>query len=173
MTTETYTIRLAAPEDIKATLEMKLRAWRETYQEQRPEAFFAAAESRLEMEADWWARGLAQGAELWIATDEQSNVIGVAGGGPASEDDADAGVDIELQVLYVLADHHGTGIGERLLEAVLDGRDAVLWVLEANPRAQAFYVNHGFVADGRIEALADQWAGLNEIRMVRRSGNRG
>lgn len=173
MTTETYEIRLATPEDIKATLGMKLQAWREAYKEQRPDSFFTDAEARLEAEADWWARGLAQGAELWIATDGQSNVIGVAGGGPVADDDSDTGVGIELQVLYVLAGHHGTGLGEKLLETVLDGRDAVLWVLEDNPRAQAFYVKHGFAADGRIEALADAWSGLNEIRMVRRGGNRG
>ena len=173
MTTETYAIRLATPEDVKATLGMKLRAWRETYKEQRPESFFASAEARLESEADWWARGLAQGAELWIATDAQSNVVGVAGGGPAADEDSDTGAGIELQVLYVLAEHHGTGLGEKLLETVLNGRGAVLWVLEDNPRAQAFYAKHGFAADGRVEALADDWAGLNEIRMVRGGTNRG
>lgn len=173
MTTKTYTIRLATPEDIKATLEMKLRAWREAYGDQRPESFFSNAEGRLEMEADWWARGLAQGAELWIALDEDSNIVGVAGGGPASDDDSDSGVQLDLQILYVLAGHYGTGLAARLLETVLTGRDALLWVLENNPRAQAFYAKHGFVADGRAEALADDWTGLNEIRMVRRGANRG
>ncbi|MGL3807842.1 N-acetyltransferase family protein [Paeniglutamicibacter sp. R2-26] len=173
MTTETYEIRRAAPEDVKATLGMKLRAWRETYKDQRPESFFSAAEARMEAEEDWWTRGLAQGAELWIATDGQSNIVGVAGGGPAADDDADTGVGIELQLLYVLGDHHGTGLGQRLLETVLTGRDAVLWVLEGNARARAFYARHGFVADGRVEALADDWEGLNEVRMVRRGTRRG
>lgn len=173
MSTETYTIRLATPEDINATLDMKLRAWREAYADQRPESFFTAAEGRMEMEADWWARGMAQGAELWIALDEESNIVGVAGGGPAADDDADTGVMIDLQVLYVLSEHHGTGLAVKLLETVLVGRGALLWVLENNPRAQAFYAKHGFVADGRIEALADHWEGLNEIRMVRRGGTRG
>lgn len=173
MTTETYTIRLATPEDINATLEMKLQAWREAYGDQRPETFFTAAEGRMEMEADWWARGMAQGAELWIATDSEANIVGVAGGGPAAEDDADTGVNLDLQVLYVLAGQYGSGLAAKLLETVLTGRDALLWVLENNPRAQAFYAKHGFVADGRSEALADHWAGLNEIRMVRRGGIRG
>lgn len=173
MTTETYTIRLATPEDINATLEMKLRAWREAYGDQRPESFFTAAEGRRDMEADWWTRGLAQGAELWIATDSESNIVGVAGGGPAADDDADTGVELDLQVLYVLSGHYGTGLAAKLLETVLTGRDALLWVLENNPRAQAFYAKHGFVADGRIESLVDDWAGLKEIRMVRRGGNRG
>jgi GNAT superfamily N-acetyltransferase len=116
---------------------------------------------------------LAQGAELWIATDSESNIVGVAGGGPAADDDADTGVELDLQVLYVLSGHYGTGLAAKLLETVLTGRDALLWVLENNPRAQAFYAKHGFVADGRIESLVDDWAGLKEIRMVRRGGNRG
>ncbi|MET0870888.1 MAG: GNAT family N-acetyltransferase [Paeniglutamicibacter terrestris] len=173
MTTEPYSIRLATPEDIPAALEMKLRAWEETYSDQRPASFFENARASLEKQADWWTRGLAQGAELWIATTADGEVVGVAGGGPASDDDADTGISIELQLLYVLALAHGTGLGARLLETVLGQRDAVLWVLENNPRAQAFYAKQGFVADGRVEALLDDWAGLNEVRMVRRGGTRG
>lgn len=173
MSTPTYNIRLATPEDIDATLEMKLLAWRQTYAEQRPESFFSNAQARQELEADWWARGLAQGAELWIALDQNSNIVGVAGGGPVAEDDLGTGVGIELQVLYVLADHYGNGLGAQLLETVLSGRDALLWVLEGNARAIAFYKKHGFVPDGRIEALADDWAGLREICMVRKGASRG
>ena len=134
---------------------MKLASWEEAYGSQRP------------------ARGLAQGAELWIAANASGGIVGVAGGGPAADDDADTQVGIELQVLYVLASHHGTGLGERLMSAVLGDRDAVLWVLEHNPRARGFYEKHGFVADGRVEALAGDWAGLNEVRMVRRGANHG
>lgn len=173
MTTEPYAIRLAVPEDIPAALQMKLQAWEETYGSQRPASFFANARASLEQQGDWWIRGLAQGAELWIATNPAGDIVGIAGGGPAAEDDADTGIDIELQVLYVLAAEHGTGLGERLLDAVLGERAAVLWVLEHNPRAQAFYAKHGFDADGRMEPLADDWSGLNEIRMVRRGAHRG
>lgn len=173
MNTNLYTLRLATPEDIPAALEMKLAAWEETYADQRPGSFFDNARAALEQQSDWWARGLAQGAELWIATDADSRIVGVAGGGPSADDDADTGIGIELQILYVLAEHHGTGLGKRLMDTVLGNRDALLWVLEHNPRARRFYAKHGFVADGRIEALADDWAGLKEIRMVRRGANRG
>ncbi|PQZ89044.1 GNAT family N-acetyltransferase [Arthrobacter sp. MYb227] len=173
MSTQTYTIRLATPEDISATLEMKLLAWRQTYTDQRPESFFNNAQARQELEADWWARGLAQGAELWIALDQDSNIVGVAGGGPVAEEDLGTGVGLELQVLYVLAEHYGSGLGAQLLETVLSGRDSLLWVLEGNARAIAFYKKHGFITDGRIESLADDWAGLREICMVRRGDSRG
>ena len=38
-----------------------------------------------------------------------------------------------------------------------------LWVADPNPRAQAFYRKHGFVADGRAQVEG----GVREIRMVR------
>ena len=51
-----------------------------------------------------------------------------------------------------------------LLEAVVDPEDPVaLWVADPNPRAQAFYRRHGFVADGAAQVQG----GVREIRMVR------
>jgi len=38
-----------------------------------------------------------------------------------------------------------------------------MWVADPNPRAQAFYRKHGFVADGAAQ-VED---GVREIRMVR------
>ena len=70
-------------------------------------------------------------------------IVGCAGAGPAQDDDADAAVPYELQMLYVLAQAHGTGLGLRLLDAAIGGKPALLWVLEDNPRAQAFYRKHG------------------------------
>ena len=51
-----------------------------------------------------------------------------------------------------------------LLEAVVDpAESAALWVADPNPRAQAFYRKHGFVADGESQ-VED---GVREIHMVR------
>jgi hypothetical protein len=51
-----------------------------------------------------------------------------------------------------------------LLEAVIDpAESAALWVADPNPREQAFYRKHGFVADGTAQAEG----GVREIRMVR------
>ena len=67
-------------------------------------------------------------------------------------------------MLYVYAADHGTGVGGALLEAVIDpAESAALWVADPNPRAQAFYRKHGFVADGTAQ-VGD---GVREIRMVR------
>ena len=66
-------------------------------------------------------------------------------------------------MLYVYAADHGTGAGRALLEAVLDpAESAALWVADPNPRAQAFYRKHGFVADGTAQ-VED---GVREIRRL-------
>ena len=63
--------------------------------------------------------------------------------------DADVAWARQLYVLYVSAANHGTGAGPALLDAVVDPEQSVaLWVADPNPRAQAFYRKHGFVADG-------------------------
>ncbi|MFT4470734.1 N-acetyltransferase family protein [Arthrobacter sulfonylureivorans] len=164
----TYCVRRATSHDVPATLDMKLAAWRETYATQRPASFFAAEAAQREQQIDWWSRGLAAGAELWIAEDPSGRIIGCAGAGPTQDDDGDTGVPYELQMLYVLERAYGTALGQQLLEAAIGGNPALLWVLEDNPRAQAFFRKHGFAADGRREALTGPWDGLHEIRMVRR-----
>ena len=80
------------------------------------------------------------------------------------EDRTDGTPDRALHVLYVLADHHGTGVGAALLDAVAPASAAhMLWVADPNPRAQAFYAKHGFVPDGTVRV--DD--GVREVRMTR------
>jgi GNAT superfamily N-acetyltransferase len=93
-------------------------------------------------------------------------VIGVAMAGPPES--PEPGWRLHLYVLYVLAAHHGSGAGAALLDAVVGHESAALWVADPNPRAQAFYLKHGFVPDGTFQVEN----GLREIRMVRISGDR-
>jgi GNAT superfamily N-acetyltransferase len=89
-------------------------------------------------------------------------VIGVAMAGPPES--PEPGWSVHLYVLYVLAADHGTGAGAALLNAVIGPQEsAALWVADPNPRAQAFYRKHGFVADGTVQ-VED---GVREICMVR------
>ena len=101
-------------------------------------------------------------AEHRVAVAEQDGaLVGLAMSGPPQ----DAGAwERQLYVLYVRAVDHGTGAGPALLQAVLDpGVPVALWVADPNPRAQAFYRRHGFVADGAVQVEH----GVREVRMVR------
>ena len=64
---------------------------------------------------------------------------------PAITDDAEAAMRLHLRC-------HGA---------------AFLWVLEDNPRAQAFYARNSFGADGARDVLGADWHNLPEIRRVR------
>ncbi|WIB76869.1 GNAT family N-acetyltransferase [Curtobacterium sp. MCPF17_002] len=95
--------------------------------------------------------------------DHDDAVVGIAMSGPATATGDDSAA-VQLYVLYLLDGHHGSGTGSALLDSVLDpGDDAVLWVADPNPRAQAFYRKHGFVFDGAEQTDG----GVRERRMVR------
>jgi GNAT superfamily N-acetyltransferase len=79
--------------------------------------------------------------------EREGELIGIAMSGPSP--DAAATGARQLYVLYVVAAEHGAGAGGPLLDAVIAPvESAALWVADPNPRAQAFYREHGFVADG-------------------------
>ena len=159
-----FTVRPAQVEDVEAMARMHMRSWQETYRGLMPDHVLDDPGLVAARERFWTA----------VLTDERFRtsraavaerdgaVIGVALAGP-SEDPTFAGIT-HLYVLYVLAAEHGSGAGTALLDAVLAPEEpATLWVADPNPRAQAFYRKHGFLADGTVQ-VED---GLREIRMVR------
>ena len=141
-----------------------VRSWQETYRGLMSDAVlddpgFLTARERF------WTAVLTdeRHRENRVAVAERDGeLVGTAMSGPPL--DAASPWARQLYVLYVYAAHHGTGVGPALLEAVVDREESVgLWVADPNPRAQAFYRKHGFVADGTAQ-VAD---GVREIRMVR------
>jgi ribosomal protein S18 acetylase RimI-like enzyme len=74
--------------------------------------------------------------------------------------------DTELYSIYVETAHHVSGAAQALLDAVLGGAPAQLWVVADNARAQAFYHRNGFAPDGATQ-VEEHLANLADIRMVR------
>lgn len=157
-------VRAARIGDVGAMARVHVISWQETYRGLVSDAFLDDP-GRLPARERMWTAMLTEDrfAKNRVAVAERDGVvIGIAMSGPA--EDADAPSPTELAVLYLLADAHGSGAGAELLDAVIDPyEDAALWVADPNPRAQAFYVKHGFVADGttRLEGT------IRAIRMVR------
>jgi ribosomal protein S18 acetylase RimI-like enzyme len=164
------TVRPARVEDVVQMARVNVRSWQETYRGLMSDAVlddpgFLAARERF------WTAALTDERyrENRLAVAERDGeLIGIAMSGPPL--DTAAAWTRQLYVLYVHAADHGTDAGPSLLEAVLDpAESAALWVADPNPRAQAFYRKHGFVADGTVQ-VED---GVREIRMVRGMQHRG
>lgn len=119
----------------------------------------AAGGWRLRLEVD------EPGSRLVAAVDADGTVIALASAGVTR--DADALTGWELYSINVLPDRQGTGLADDLIRVTLGGRDATVWVVRGNTRAQAFYRRHGFSVEGATKL--HEGTGASEIRMVRRS----
>lgn len=99
-------------------------------------------------------------------SEREGKIVGFVSIGPGRDADADG----ELYAIYVHPKHWGTGIGRELIEAgeerlrELGYRDAILWVLEDNPRAHRFYDAAGWRADGTSRPIEIFGVEVPEVR---------
>jgi ribosomal protein S18 acetylase RimI-like enzyme len=156
-------VRRARLEDARAIAQVHAETWREAY-----EHVFGAerlASVTIDARLAQWERILAAG---------QSDVFVAAAGGivgfVSTGDSRDADAEAELFAIYVLPEAWGTGAGSALMRAGIEAMrlrasgDAVLWVLDDNPRARRFYEREGWTLDG--ERKEDEYLGLRvpEVR---------
>jgi GNAT superfamily N-acetyltransferase len=160
-----YQLRQATPEDAKAVVLMHTLSHEECYPDLLSPAFFAARREAIPERVDRRRTYLDVPHPRIIALDANDEVVGLADAGPGR--DGDGPVPLELYSIYILARAQGRGLGAALLGAAIGESPAYLWVLEGNPRAQAFYRRHGFRPDGRRGLLPPEWESVPEIRMVR------
>jgi GNAT superfamily N-acetyltransferase len=146
-------------------------SWVEAYSDLLPPEFWDGfrPESRVAL----WRRLLDHRRPEWRAAVAlvDGEVVGVALTGAATAGEGDAYPPVrerQLDILYLLAAHQGTGIAQRLLDAVLSpGEPAQLWVFEDNPRARRFYERNGFLPDGARHVFGPELGRQPEIRLVR------
>jgi len=160
-----FTLRTATPDDAETVPRLHLAAWRESYGHLLPAEFFETREAAMDERIERHREALAGSYQPVLAHDAGGELVGMAFAAPSRDEDAPCG--LELQLIYALQRVHGTGVGQALLDAVIGKEVAYLWVLEDNPRAQAFYRRNGFAPDGKRELLPAEWEELPEIRMVR------
>lgn len=158
------TVRPARVDDVAAMARVLVGSWRETYRGLMPDRVLDDP-ALVDARERFWTAALVDEryrANRVAVAERDGAVIGVAMAGPPES--PESGWSLHLYVLYVLAAAHGSGAGAALLDAVIHpDESAALWVADPNPRAQAFYRKHGFVADGTVQ-VED---GVREIRMVR------
>jgi GNAT superfamily N-acetyltransferase len=160
------TVRSAVVEDVVQMARVHVQCWQETYRGLMPDAVLDDPDCLAARERFWTAAltDTRYRNNRAAVAERDGDVIGIAMSGPPL--DREAAWTWQLYVLYVCAAEHGTGAGRALMGTVIEPAEpAALWVADPNPRAQAFYRKHGFVADGAAQIQG----GVREIRMVRRS----
>ncbi|WP_241968918.1 GNAT family N-acetyltransferase [Microcella putealis] len=154
--------------DVEDIARVHVEGWRETYAGQLPDSSFDA--DALARRRQMWTSILTSPPRstrrVAVAT-SNGHIVGLAlADEPRDAADRAAGVTQQLYALYLLSAHHGSGLGQRMLDAVIDDGPALLWVAKDNPRAQSFYRRNGFTLDG-TEIIDDDVPTFVECRMVR------
>lgn len=102
-------------------------------------------------------------ARVATAVDDRGTIIGLAAAG--STRDGDAPTPWELYSINVVLAQRGSGVADELIRVTAGDKDASVWVLAENGRAQSFYHRHGFAIEGA--AALDEVTGGRTLRMVR------
>lgn len=178
-------VRAPVPDDGPAIARAHVRAWQEGYAGLMPQAFLDGLDEEERGRA-WEQRliahrrttagpGRTEGPEFLVAeltgeVDGVDGVVGVATIGPEREPGPGRQSGGEVWMVNVHPDAWGRGVGSALLAAAVAAladrghRSPVLWVLEGNARARAFYERNGWTFDGATKSDDFGGAPLCELR---------
>jgi GNAT superfamily N-acetyltransferase len=151
--------------DAEALGRVHATCWHETYDHLISRAALESVSARRM--AELWTHWMNQGEDyIQYAALVNGEIVGFVGAGPARNDDAPRAR--ELYFIYLLDAWHGTGIGQKLFDAVAPaGEPLYLWVAEDNPRAHRFYARNGFTPDGATQDEPFLGETITEVRLVR------
>lgn len=152
--------RDATPDDAPAIAAVHVASWNAAYRGViADDALDELTEGRL---AEEWREGIERpdpaGSKVAVVGDG-AEITGYSRYGPARDDDLDPREVAEVYGFYLHPDVWGRGGGTALMDHVVADlrrasfRSAVLWVVQVNERAQAFYRARGFAPDGRDDKL--------------------
>ena len=156
-----FTIKkMETAEEIEGKPRVHWQTWREAYDEILP------AEFQEQMTLDKFRFYSQKYPENTFIALDDAKVVGFVSYGDFRDPATIAG---EIIALYVLKDYYGKGVGQQLMQAAFAALysypEILLWVLEDNKRAIAFYEKMGFVFDGG-EKVIDLGKAVKEKRML-------
>ncbi len=164
-------IRPAVPEDALAVARVHVQSWQAAYRGLLPDEYLDALrpEDRAPHYDFTHTDPATPNTLVAVETDE---VLGFATTMP-SRDETLANYG-ELSALYVAPEHWRKGIGTMLIAAAYKHlvrrgyRDALLWILAGNTRAEHFYQMDGWRPDGVRRSETVWGVTVDELRYVRR-----
>jgi ribosomal protein S18 acetylase RimI-like enzyme len=163
-------VRRALPADARAIAEVTVRGWQAAYRGLMPAEFLdglsvagreLAWRSRLESDEEG-------AAPAWLA-ERDRHVVGFVASGPPRDEDMPPHA-AEVYAIYVVPEAWRGGVGRSLLETAVGHwrshgvTTVVLWVLEDNAPARAFYEATAWEPDGGRQQLEIAGTSLTEIR---------
>jgi ribosomal protein S18 acetylase RimI-like enzyme len=158
-------IRPGTPEDAEAVARVHIATWQVAY------AGILPQEGLDQLSGEPAARQVKFHRSFPpIVAEADGEIVGFVSVGRANDEDADG----ELYAIYVHPDHWDRGFGRDLLLAgeerlrELGHEHAVLWVLEANPRARRFYELGGWTLDGTRRPIEVFGVEVPEVRYEKR-----
>jgi GNAT superfamily N-acetyltransferase len=159
-------VRDARREDAAAIARVHTRSWQVAYTHAFPAE--ALAGISVERRTEWWAQQLSAPSRrvALLVAEIDGEVRGFASVGPADEDERLG----ELYAIYVDPDHWGAGLGRTLIAEAEERlrsagfTEAILWVLEDNPRTRRFYEAAGWTHDGGAKLDTHLGTEVSEVR---------
>ena len=163
-------LRPATPDDAAAIARVHVESWQGAYAHVFPPE--RLAELSTDGRARWWRSQLADLPERTrvVVDVDAAEAAGFASVGPSRDADTDPARVGELYSIYVLPERWGSGVGRRLIGAAhgaldeLGFQEAILWVLEDNPRARRFYEAAGWSLDGATKEDVFLGVRVTEVR---------
>lgn len=168
-------IRAAHHDDAQAIEDLRVAGWKAGYRGVIDDAYLDG----LQGDVEWRRRGIEMPAPFinLVATDGDQ-ILGWISGGPAAAEEpgVNPGSTFDIRACYVHPDHWRTGIGARLMKAILDDIDVrwtsvVVWTLRDTPRSIRFYESCGFVLDGETKGGSrgqdDRATETHEVRLTK------
>ena len=154
--------------DADAIAEIRIASWQAAYDHVFPADALAGLTGSRDESAERWRSWLADpDTSQTVVAEIGGRVVGYANVGPARDAPEGCG---ELFMIYVAPSEWGHGAGRALMAAALRHlrqsgfQEAVLWVLEDNPRTRRFYELAGWHEDGGVKQ--EEWLGslVSEVR---------
>ncbi|MDQ2968067.1 MAG: GNAT family N-acetyltransferase [Actinomycetota bacterium] len=156
-------IRPGTADDAEAVARVQVETWQAAYAHALPAEQLGALslEEAVERHRTWPPEFVAE---------RGGEIVGFVAVGRSR----DPGTDGELFSIYVLPEHWGTGVGRELIQTGEDElrrlghKEAILWVLDDNPRARRFYELAGWSVDGAAREIHIFGFDVSEIRYAKR-----
>lgn len=150
-------LRRAQVNDVHKLAQVHVDAWQAAYQGIVPDAFLRQFTYQKREQA--FRHALEAKLEETYLLEEDDSAIAILTIGPCRDEDLDAKRTGEIWGIYISPSYWRRRIGSNLLdeaERLLKARglqDIVLWVLEENTAARAFYEAMGFHLDGASKTI--------------------